>query len=166
MSTLNDKIVDMTLCFSYPCREVLPIGMIALNCHLYKELVIDNGSTVHRVIPADDLTILYDNNEKAGLKLHYCELRRGKLIILAQGCGFNTSYAACLMGIMYYREQPYIAHLLPLSSIFKSYEGTNFNTTTVTDSLNYTVLYLCPVDRFISDIQLLNAGDGNYILVT
>lgn len=137
-----------------------------MDCFRHEMIVIDDGLTLERwVSPGyDDLVLMFDNTN-AAIKLHYCDLRRGKFIMLSRGCGLDTSYVACLMNIVYYQDQPYIAHCLPMFSSKQSYRGTSFTCVTINNALNETVLYLCPLNRFVSDVPLLSAGSDDTVLV-
>lgn len=132
-------------------------------------IVIDDGLTIQRFGPVsfDELFLTFDNSANAAIKLCYCELSPGDIIKLSEGhhLSSSTNVIGSLVTIVQHKEQPHIAYHLCMSSVTQSYVGTSFSTITVSDAIDESVLYLCPVDRFIARIQLLDTGDRQNILV-
>lgn len=115
--------------------------------------------------PYTELCIMCDNDPDAEMKLDYCNLKKKGYVLLCAGFGIQQPYPACIIDIVEWLEEVYIAFCLPRSTLLVEVEESIFKATVVEDALD-NVLYLCPVNRFIRCIQIIkSAASGEDILV-
>lgn len=111
-------------------------------------------------------SILCEDPKDPKVKLQYSELRVNDYILLSAGFYFDETYFARFLNIVTYSEEAYIAHTLPEVTAKKTLADLAFEIVTIQDTNNYSTLYLCPLTRFISKIEVMACkSDGEYVIV-